>query len=159
AADAIAGARRGFVRDVGAHHRNAHEVQHRFLHRDLDFLSLAGAFALDVRGEHADGRMHASTGVPDGRSRLERGRTGKAGQRHRAAGRLRNHVEAFVLAVGAVRAETLDGEVDEPRIYFAQFIVAEAESFERAEREIFGEYVDLLDQVDEHRAALLALEV
>src|SRR5208337_563069 len=105
AADAIADARRGFVGDVGTHHGNAHEVQHRFLHRDFDFLSLAGAFALDVRGEHTDGRMHAGAGVADGWSGLERGRIGKAGERHRAAGSLRYHVEAFVLAVGTVRAE------------------------------------------------------
>ena len=159
AADAVAAARRRFVRDVRAHHRHAHEVQHRFLHRDFDLLPLAGPLALDVRGEHADRRMHPGAGVADRRSGLERRRTGKSGQRHRAAGRLRNHVEAFVLAVRAVRAEALDGQVDEARIYFAQAIVAEAEAFERAERKIFREHIDLLDQVDEHRAALLALEV
>src|SRR5579862_8675829 len=58
-----------------------------------------------------------------------------------------------------MRSEALDGQVDEPRIYFAQSIVAESETLKRAEREIFRQHVDLLDQVDEHRAALLALEV
>src|SRR6202023_284217 len=90
---------------------------------------------------------------------FQRRRTGKARERHRAAGRLRNHVEAFVFAVRPVRAESLDRQVNEARIYFAQSIVTETEALERTEREIFGEHVDLLNQVDEHRAALLALEV
>src|SRR5271154_7363219 len=103
--------------------------------------------------------MHPGAGVANRRPRLERRRTGKSSERHRAARRLRNHVEALVFAVRPVRAEALDGQVDQSRIYFAQSIVTKTETFERAEREILGEHVDLLDQVDEHRAALLALEV
>src|SRR5260370_36834924 len=49
AAEAVAGARRGVLRDVRSHHGNADEIQYRFLHRDFHFLPLARALPLDVR--------------------------------------------------------------------------------------------------------------
>src|SRR5579872_521719 len=135
-AGAIADATGRLLRDVGAHRRNAHEVEDGLLHRHLDLLAEAGFFALDVRREHANRRMHSGAGVADGRAWLERRRSRKSGDRHRAARRLRDHVEAFVLAVRSEGAETLDRQVDDARIGFLQHVISEPEAFQRAEGEV-----------------------
>ena len=103
--------------------------------------------------------MHSGTGIADGRAGLKRRRAGKSGDRHRAARSLRDHVEALVFAVGAEGPEALDRQVDQTRINFLQFVIAEAEAFERAERIILRHDIDLLHQVEENLLPLVALEV
>src|SRR6185295_8344009 len=68
-------------------------------------------------------------------------------------------VEALVRAVRPGRTEALDREVDQPRIDLAKRLVAEAESFESAERVVLAEDVDLLHQLAEDLAAVVALQI
>src|SRR5262245_55615193 len=84
------------------------DVQHGLLHRYFDELPAARPLPLNERGEDRDGQMHAGTGVPHVDTGDDRRAIGEAGEAHPAAGRLRDHLEAFEVAVGAVRAEAFD---------------------------------------------------
>ncbi len=90
---------------------------------------------------------------------LSGSRAGKPGQRHRAAGRLRDHVEALVGTVRPIGAEPFDTEVDQRRVDLAQVVVAQPEALQGSQRVVLGEDVHLLDQLQEHRLAALVLEV
>ena len=60
----------------------------------------AVTLALPECGEDADRGLHARAGVADGGGGLERRRVVGAGHGHRAAGRLRHHVEALGVGPG-----------------------------------------------------------
>src|SRR5579885_2394580 len=96
AAETVSGARDRLMGHIGAHHRNAAEIEHRLLHRDLDLLPLAGLLPLDVGGAPADRRMHPGPRVSDSRAGFKGRSARKSGEPHRAAGCLRDHVEALV---------------------------------------------------------------
>src|ERR1700730_26219 len=155
----VAHARDRLVRDVGTHHWHAAEVEDCVLHRELDLLPLAGALALDIRRQHADRRVHPRACVADRGAGLERWSLWRSGQRHRPARGLRDHVEAFVLAIRAVSAEAFDGQVDQARIDLVQPLPSETPALQRAERKVLGQNVDLLYQFDENFLAALVLEV
>src|SRR5216684_9402404 len=125
-------------------HRHAHIIEHRLLHRNLNFLPPARTFTLYVRGEHPTGRMNPGAGVTDRGSRPEGRGAWKSSHRHRTAGGLCNWVEAFELAVGTVGAEAFDRQVDELRINLVQPAVAQSPALERTQGVILGEDVDLL---------------
>src|SRR5262249_50068196 len=119
----------------------------------------SGALALDVGGQDTDRRVHARAGIADRRPWLQRRRAVKPGQAHRAAGGLRDHVEALVRAVRTGGAEALDREVDEARIYVAERVVAEPEPLESSERVVLAQDIDLLHEVPENLAAFVALQI
>src|SRR5262249_32020862 len=100
--DLVAAPRVELASGVGQTHGDAAEIDRRVLHGDLDVLAGAGRLALPEGGHHAEGGVDAGARVSDGWTRLERGRARKSRQRHGATGRLRDHVEALVLAVRAV---------------------------------------------------------
>src|SRR5215831_8782782 len=89
----IAHARSSMAPQILGSIRNAAVIDHAVLHRALDPLALAGKLALIERPKDADCSVKAGTGVADRRTRLDRAAVGLTGDRHRAAGRLRNHVK------------------------------------------------------------------
>src|SRR5438067_210342 len=103
------GAAVAVVIDVAA----AQEVGHDLLHRDLHQLALAGALALDVRGQDGGGRVDAGAGVADGGAAADGLAIGETGHAHHAADGLRDHVEALVLVVRPRQAEALDARHDD----------------------------------------------
>src|SRR5689334_8292712 len=92
--------------------RGADVVHDRVLHRELQAAALAGLFFLVQRAENADAHQHAGAGVADRTARLDGRLTRFAGDAHRAAGCLRNHVESEVLLVGAAFAKAFDLAID-----------------------------------------------
>src|SRR5215472_2161181 len=130
-------ARIGLARRIGAHDAliaharssmapqilgsigNATVIDHAVLHRALDPLALAGELTLIERRKDADRGVEAGAGVADRRTRLDRAAVGLAGDRHGTPGRLRNHVKGQVIPVGAIVAEALDRDIDDPRVDFA----------------------------------------
>ena len=100
----IAGCAGARVLDEGA----AGVLQLRVLHRDLHPAAAAGGVALEERAQDADRQQHAGAGVAEGRARLARAPVALAGDRHRAAAGLGDHVEGEVVLVGAALAEALD---------------------------------------------------
>src|SRR5262244_2571840 len=127
----------GFARRIGAHDAliahtrssmapqilgsigNAAVVDDAVLHRTADQLALAGELALIERPKDADRGVEAGAGVADRRAWLDRAAVWLAGNRHRPPGRLRNHVKGKVVLVGAVVAETLDRDIDDAGVDFA----------------------------------------
>src|SRR3989441_4204379 len=140
-------------------HGDAGEIDDGVLHGALDALAMPRRLPLPESGHHAQCRVHARARVADGGTGLERRRAREAGQRHRAARRLRDHVEALVLAVGTVGAEALHGEIDQARIQGREGLVAEAHPLHPAGRLVLGHDVGPLDHVEEHGLALRVLEV
>src|SRR3974377_87041 len=89
----IAHARSGMAPQILGSIGNAAVIDDAVLHRALDPLALAGELALIERRKDADRSVQAGAGVADRRTRLDRAAVGLAGDRHRAAGRLGDHVE------------------------------------------------------------------
>src|ERR1700746_2519068 len=122
-------ARIGLARRIGAHDAliaharssmapqilgsvgNAAVIDHAVLHRTADQLALASELALIKRTKNADRSVQPGAGVADCRTRLDRAAVGLAGDRHRAAGRLRDHVKGEVVLIGAVVAEALNRDI------------------------------------------------
>ena len=75
---------------------------------------------------------HAGAGVAERRAGLERRPVGLAGDAHRAARSLRDHVEGEVFLVGAALAKTLDLGIDDARVDGADRLVAEPQPLDRA---------------------------
>ena len=119
----------------------------RILHRQLQAAALAGRFLLVERAQDADRHQHAGAGVADRAAGLDRRLAGLAGDAHRAAGGLRDHVEGEALLVRAALAEALDLAIDDAGVDRLQHVVAETEALDRAGREVLGEDVGLLDQL------------
>src|SRR5262249_35933086 len=90
------------------------EIQHGILLGDLDALSQAGGVALNDRGEDADGQMQAGAGVAETGFDLRGRAVGRAGDAHRAAHGLRDHLEALVAGVRSGAAESLYRGRDDP---------------------------------------------
>src|SRR5262245_36082223 len=93
--------------------RGTNVVHDRVLHRELQAAALAGLFFLVQRAENADAHQHAGAGVTDRTARLDGPLTRFAGDAHRAAGGLRDHVESEVLLVGAAFAKAFDLAIDD----------------------------------------------
>src|SRR5215831_19256756 len=93
--------------------RGADVVHDRVLHRELQAAAPAGLFFLVQRAENADAHQHAGAGVADRTTRLDGRLTRFAGDAHRAAGSLRDHVESEVLLVGAAFAKAFDLAIDD----------------------------------------------
>ena len=72
---------------------------------------------------------------------LTGGPTRFAGDAHRAAGGLRDHVESEALLVGAAFAKAFDLAIDDAGVDCLQHIIAEAETLDCARRQVFGEHV------------------
>src|SRR2546428_6246648 len=157
--DLVAASRLEVAARVREPHGDAGEVDDGVLHGELDALALTCRLPLPQSGHHANCRGHARARVADGRAGLERRRAREAGQRHRAARGLRDHVEALVLAVGTVVAEALHGEIDQARVQGGERVVAEAHLLHPAGRLVLGHHVGLFDHVEEHGLALRVLEV
>ena len=151
--------RRRIARDVAPRHRHPRVVGHRLLHRQLDPLPHAVALPLPERRQHPDRRLHARARVADGRARLERHPLRRARQRHRAARRLRHHVERLGVRPRPARAETLDGAVDQLRVQLAQRFVAQTQTLHRPQREILHHDVEVGHQPQKNLAPPLRLQI
>ena len=113
--------------------------------------------------------MHAGAAVADIGAVDHRRAVGLAGHAHRPRGRLRHRLEAFVVAVRAVRPEPLDRGIDDARVELLDRVVAEPEPLHDAGAEVLGDDIGLFDhaagdflafvglQIDD-RAALVAVE-
>src|SRR6185312_2658535 len=97
AVDAVAATRQLVLAGRLTAHRRAAVVQHGVAHGDLDVLAAAGRHALVERSENAHGAQHAGAGIADGRAGPDRRLVGKAVDPHRAAHRLRDHVEGEIV--------------------------------------------------------------
>src|SRR5271165_707560 len=168
-------ARIGLARRIGAHDAliaharssmapqilgsigNAAVIDDAVLHRTLDPLALAGELALIEGRKDADRSVETGAGVADRRARLDRAPVGLAGDRHGTAGRLRNHVEGEKVFIRAILPETLDLDVDDAGVDFADDVIAKAEPLDDAGCEILDEDIALLDQSAQDRATLLVL--
>ena len=159
--DLRAHARRRLLVALLVHHgeRGADVVHDRILHRQLQPAALARRPLLVERAEDADRHQHAGAGVADRRARLARLAAGFAGDAHRAAAGLRDHVEGERFLVRAALAEALDLAVDDAGVDLLQHVVAEAEALDRAGGEVLGEHVGLLDQLLDEPHALRGLEI
>src|SRR5579875_546964 len=153
----VAHARRGMAPQILGGIGDAAVIDDAFLHRHLDVLALAGELPLIERGQDADRAMQPGAGVADRQTGLDRPAVGLAGDRHRPAGRLRDHVEGEIVPVRPVIAEALDLGIDDPGIDLSDLVVAEAEPLDDPGREIFDKDVGLLDQPADQRAPLFML--
>src|SRR5271166_1534701 len=150
---------RGRARDLGAatldclarfglaREGHPHVVDHRVLHRDLQASALAGPVAPVERTQNADRHQHAGARVAKGGARLDRRPARLAGDAHRAAGGLGDHVEGEVLLVGAAFAEALDLAIDDTGVELPDDIIAAAQPLDRAGRHVLDRHIRLLQQV------------
>src|SRR5207253_59247 len=99
----------------------------------------AGAVALKERAQDADRQQHASAGVAEGGARLARAPVALAGDRHRAAAGLGDHVEGEVVLVWASLPEPLHLGIDEARVQGMQVLPAEPEPLDRPGSEVLDE--------------------
>ena len=152
AAELVARARRRAPEALVVAQADAHQVDHRVLHRHFHVLAAAGGMALLQRRQDADGHVHAGAGIADGRIDEGRRILGEAGDAHRAAHGLRDRLEALEAAVGAVGAEALDGRVDQARVDLGELLVAEAQPVQRARAEVLDQHVRLADHLLEQLA-------
>ena len=114
----------------------------------------AGPLPLVQRGEDGDREQHAGAGVAERRARPAGPAVRLAGDAHRAATGLRDHVEGEVLLVGAAASEALHLRIDEARIGRLQHLPAEPQPLDRAGREVLDEDIGLLrHRLDELYAA------
>src|SRR5215472_17848499 len=112
--------------------RAAGVLQLRILHRDLQPSPFAGGVALIERTENTDRQQHAGAGVARGRARLAGPAVAFAGDRHRAAAGLRDHVEGEVVLVGAALAEPLHLRVYKAWVEAVQDLPAEPQPLDCA---------------------------
>src|ERR1700730_383659 len=125
-------------------HEHAPAVMHdRVLHRDLQLPTLAGLVALIERADDAECQEHAGAGIADGRPGLDWRSVALAGDAHRAAASLGDRIEAKALFVGTAGAAAFDLSIDDPWVERTDDVIAEAQPFNRAGREAFGEDVGL----------------
>src|ERR1043166_8092432 len=122
-------------------------------------LALPGALLADVGGENRDRHQHAGAGVADGGAGPARRAVFLAGDRHGAAGRLRDHVEGEVLLERAAFAEALHLAIDDRRVDRLDHVVAEPEALDRAGREILDHHVGLAREALDEIEAARVLEI
>jgi len=97
--------------------------------------------------------------VTQSRPGLARTPVALAGNRHRAAAGLGDHVKGEVVLVGAALAEPFDLRIDEARVQRVEVLPAEPQPLDRAGGEVFDEDVGLLGHVFDEGEAALRLEV
>ena len=120
---------------------------------------LAGGVALIKRAQDADRQQHAGPGVAEGRPRLARPPVALAGDRHRAAAGLGDHVEGEVVLVGAALPEALHLRIDEARVERVQRLPAEPQPLDRAGGEILDKDIGPLRHFLDQREPALGFEV
>src|SRR5258708_5927831 len=141
-------------------HEHASAVMHdRVLHRNLQLPALAGLVALVERADDAERQEHAGAGVANGRPGLDRRSVALAGDAHRAAASLGDRIEAKALFIGTAGAEAFDLSIDDPWVERTDDVIAEAQPFNRAGREIFVDDVGLQHHVLDHGQAAFVFEV
>ena len=119
----------------------------------------AGALALEQRRREREGAGHAGRVVDHRRAELHRMHVLGAGHRHDAGGRLDHVVVGGLAAARALLAERRERGIDQPRIDLRQRLVAEAERLERAGAIVLDEHVGGGDQLLQHLAVGLGLQV
>src|SRR6266446_595660 len=115
--------------------------------------------AHDALIAHARRGVEPGAGVADRQTGFDRAAVGLAGDRHRAAGCLRDHVKGEEVLVGAIVAEALNRDVDDARVDLAHDVVTEAEPLDDPGRKILDKDIALLYQPAQDGAALLMLEI
>ena len=134
-------------------------LQLRVLHCDLHPPAVAGRMALIKRAKDADRQQHAGAGVAQSRPRLARPPIALAGDRHRAAAGLGDHVEGEVVLVGAAAAEPFDLAHRSRRgLQRVHDLPAEPQPLDRARREILDEDVGAPRHLLDQRKAALGFE-
>jgi hypothetical protein len=101
----------------------------------------AGRVALIECAQNADRQQHAGSGIAQGGPGLARPPIALAGDRHRAAAGLRDHVEGEIVLVGAAFAEPLHLGIDEARVEVVQHRPAEPQSLDRPWSKVFDENI------------------
>src|SRR5271166_5846520 len=131
----------------------------RILHRYLEPTPLAAAGAVEQGADDAESHQHAGAGVADRRTRLDRAAVLFAGYAHRTPRGLRDRVERQPPLVRAAVAKAFDLGIDDRRIDAADDIIAEAQTLNRAGREVLGEDVRLLHHLLDQCQTALIFEV
>ena len=103
--------------------------------------------------------MVSGADIPGGDARQQRRSSGFAGHGDGAAGGEGYHIEALIVAVRAVGAESLDPSQNNSGVDLGQNVVAEAEAFHGAGPHVLGHYVAFSDQVEEDQLALFGFQV
>src|SRR6266851_3394586 len=155
----ISHARRGMAPQILGGIGDAAIIDDAFLHRALDLLALAGELALIQRPENADRGVQAGAGVADRQTGFDWAAVGLAGDRHRAAGCLSDHVKGEEVLVGAIVAEALNRDVDDARVDLAHDVVTKAEPLDDPGSKILDKDIALLHQPAQNGATLLMLEI
>src|ERR1700730_4755511 len=127
-------------------HLDPAQIQHRIGHRDLHPLALAGALALEERGEDAGDEVDAGAAVADLRPGDCRRTVFPAGRAGRAAHALRDILIGLEIGVAA-GAEPLDRGVDDARVEFLEARPGEALPVEDPRPKIFDNYVAAAHQL------------
>ena len=81
-------------------------------------MAAIGGVALFQRRQNADHQMHAGAAITNCGPYIGRWIFGKASGTHGAAHGLGDGFEAFIIAVGAVRAKAFDSRIDQAWIDF-----------------------------------------
>ena len=119
-----------------------------FLHRHLDEAPLAGAFALEQRGDRRGIEMNAGKKIDDGRPRLERRLIRQPGDADQPAHRLDRQIHRQIVAVGTAEPVARAGGVDQPRVDLTQHAPADAEPLHDARRKVLQQHVALLGHAE-----------
>jgi hypothetical protein len=134
---------------------DARQVHHDVLLRDFHALADARYPALDDRTQDADRRVEPGRRITDARLDPHRRPIRRAGEAHHAAHRLGNHLEALVIGVRPLAAESFHGRRDDARVDLRERVVPEPEALHRARTEVLDHHVGRLRQRLEHLPAAL----
>src|SRR5947208_2679884 len=127
--------------------------------RQIDLAALPGALAAEERAGDREGTEHPAGQVGHRQAHADRAPVGLAGDGHGAAHRLQREVERGPVAVRSLLAVGGDRADDDPLVERPELRVREAQALHDAGAEIFPDHVRLTDELVEHLAATLAVEV
>src|SRR2546428_8580300 len=138
---------------------DAHVVQHRVLHGDLQAMALARLAALVQRARDRDRHQHAGAGITERHAGPGRRAVLVSGDAEGAAARLGNHVEGEVVLERAAFAEALDLGVDDARIDRLHDVIGQAQPLDGARGKVLDHHVRLADHVLDELEPLGGLEI
>ena len=115
-------------------------------------LSLAGLQLLDVGGGDREGEFNARARVAGAAAGVDRWSVGRAGDRERAGGGLRDGVEALVAAPGAGEAEALESGIDDRGIDLLHHLVGEVEPLHHSGAVVLDEDVVVRQHLEQQLA-------
>ncbi len=139
------------------------ERENRVVHRDVHELALSSAARGMDRGDHSESGKRARIGIANIRAGAISGAAFRPGEADQPAHRLRYHVEAGPVRVGARAgsgvAEAADSGVDQRGLSFMKLFVTKAETVHRPGSRVLDQGIGSVDQLEQRRTISLVLEV